>query len=160
MPPKDDLERRLASMDNKNKRLQRKVTDLSYRCNMQSKVLEAGNLSTLQVLLDQLMAFINAQIKRIMTEMLYAEFEPADTIALYKFRESLLSVHRELGIFTALSDGIVYSGTQTLREKHSAIGDALERLNGIPAENLLEIEDEQDRLLERILQILEERNAS
>lgn len=160
MPPKDDLERKITVLNDKNRRLQRKVEDLSYRCSMQSKVLDAGNLSTLQVLLDQIMTFVSSQTKKLMPELVYAEFDPADKIALFKFLEFLLSVHDQLSIFTVLPDELIYAGMHKLRSNHAAIGEALELLNKMPKEELVAIEEGHERLLEQIKQILEERNAS
>ena len=79
----EELLRRIASLNEKNRRLKKKVDALTYQCTMQKKILNAGNLSTLQVLLDQLMAYINSHLKKIGVEMKLTEYDANDTIALF-----------------------------------------------------------------------------
>ena len=150
-----DDQRRIDSLCNKNKRLQKKVEALTYQCMMQSKILNTGNISTLQVLLDQIMAYISSQLKKIHPELLYAEYDANDAIALYKFREFLLSMYMQLGNFHILTEGLVHAEMRRIQDKHAEIGNALKRLNGMPHEVMVEILDEQDRLHEHIQQILE-----
>lgn len=161
MQPKDKetdkWERRIKSLKEEKKQLQQKIADLSYRCNMQSKILDTGNLSTLQVLLDHLIVDVNGQLKKILTELLYAEFDPQDTIALYKFREFLLAVHSQIGTFLALPEGLVHMEMQRIQNKQAEIGAALEHLNGMSQEVMVEVLEAQERLHEHILQILEEK---
>lgn len=153
----EELLRRIASLNEKNRRLKKKVDALTYQCTMQKKILNAGNLSTLQVLLDQLMAYINSHLKKIEIEMMLTEYDTNDAIALYKFREYLLSIHEQLGSFFVLSEGLVHVEMRRIQDKHKEIGNILTRLNGMPHEIMVEILDEQERLYEHINQILEER---
>ena len=154
-----DLLRRIASLNEKNRRLKKKVDALTYQCTMQKKILNAGNLSTLQVLLDQLMVYINSHLKKIEIEMMLTEYDPNDAIALYKFREYLLSIHEQLGSFFVLSEGLVHVEMRRIQDKHTEIGNILTRLNEMPHEIIVEILDEQERFYEHINQILEERSS-
>ena len=121
--------------------------------------MNAGNLSTLQVLLDQLMVYINSHLKKIEIEMKLTEYDANDAIALYKFREYLLSIHEQLGSFFVLSEGLVHVEMRRIQDKHTEIGNILTRLNEMPHEIIVEILDEQERLYEHINQILEERSS-
>lgn len=152
---KDD-QKRIDSLNEKNKRLQKKIDALTYQVAMQSKILNTGNLSTLQVLLDQLMAYINAHLKKIPTELLYTEYNANDTIALSRFRDFLLSVCTQLSSFFILTDKLVFVDIRRIKDKHSEIGNVLNRLNGMPHDIVVNILDEQDRLYEHILQVIEE----
>lgn len=152
-----DLLRRIASLNEKNRRLKKKVDALTYQCTMQKKILNAGNLSTLQVLLDQLMAYINSHLKKIEVEMKLTEYDANDTIALYKFREFLLNIHDQLGSFFVLTEGLVHVDMRRMQDQHTEIGNMLMRLNGMPREIVVEILDEQDRLYEHIKQLIEEK---
>lgn len=155
----EDLLRRIASLNEKNRRLKKKVDALTYQCTMQRKILNVGNLSTVQVLLDQLVAYINSHLKKIEIEMTLTEYDANDAIALYKFREYLLSIHEQLGSFFVLSEGLVHIEMRRIQDKHTEIGNMLTRLNGMPHEIMAEILDEQDRLYEHINQIVEERSS-
>lgn len=155
----EELLRRIASLNEKNRRLKKKVDALTYQCTMQKKILNAGNLSTLQVLLDQLMVYINSHLKKIEIEMKLTEYDANDAIALYKFREYLLSIHEQLGSFFVLSEGLVHVEMRRIQDKHTEIGNILTRLNEMPHEIIVEILDEQERLYEHINQILEERSS-
>ncbi len=158
MAASKDEQRRIDSLHEKIRRQQKKIDALSYQCTMQSKILNTGNLSALQVLLDQLMIYINSHLKKIQTELLYTEYDANDTVALYKFREFLLSIHNQLGSFLVLTEGLVHAEMRRIQDKHTEIGNILDQLNGMPHETMIEIYDEQDRLYEHILQILEEKS--
>ncbi len=151
---KDD-QKRIDSLNEKNRRLQKKVDALTYQCKMQTKILNVGNLSSLQVLLDQMMVYINTHLKKIQTELLLTEHDAHDTIALYRFREFLLSMYTQLGSFLVLTDGLVHVEMRRIQDKHAEIGNVLNRLNGLQHEIMVEILDEQDRLYEHILQVTE-----
>lgn len=156
----EDLLRRINLLNEKNCRLKKKVDALTYQCTMQAKILNSGNLSTLQVLLDQLMVYINSHLRKIEIELKLAEYDANDTIALYKFREFLLSIYNHLGSFLVFSQGFVNVEMRRLQDKHTEIGDILIRLNGMPHEIMVEILDEQDRLYEHIKQIVEDKSLS
>ena len=153
---KDDQKKQIESLTEKNRRLQKKVDALSYQVTMQNKILNTGNLSTLDVLIDQLTTYINTHLKKIQAELLYTEYDAQDTIVLFRFREFLRSVYVQLGSFLVLTDGLVHVEMRRLQDKHSEIGNILDRLNGMPTEIMEEILDEQDRLYEHILQVIEE----
>lgn len=151
-----DYQRRIDSLNEKNRRLQKKVDALTYQCTMQSRILNTGNLSTLQVLLDQLTAYINSHIKKIQPEIVYTEYDARDTVALYSFREFLMSIYTQLGTFLLLPEGLIHVELKRIQDQHTEIGKELGRLIGMPREVMVEILDEQERLHEHILQILEE----
>ncbi len=155
-PTNKDDQKRIESLQEKNRRLQKKVDALAYQCTMQSKILNTGNLSTLDVLIEQLMAYINSNIKKLQTELLYTEYDAHDTISLYRFREFLLSIYTQLGTHLSLTEGLVYVEMRRVQDKHAEIGKILNRLNGMPSEIMVEILDEQDRLYEHMLQVIEE----
>ena len=151
-----DEQKRIDSIVEKNRRLKKKVDALSYQCSMQSKILNSGNLSSLQVLLDHVMAFVSSHLKKIQIELLYTEYDARDTIALYRFREFLLSIYTQLGSFLVMTEGLVHVELRRVQDKHAEIGNILDRLNGMPSDVMAEILDEQDRLYEHILQVTED----
>ncbi len=155
----EDLLRHIDSLTEKNKRLKKKVDNLTYQCTMQAKILNTGNLSTLQVLLDQLVAYISSHLKKIEIELRLTEYDANDTIALYKFREFLLNIYTQLGSFLILSEGLVHAEMRRVQNKHAEIGNIIAQLNGMPHEIMAEVLDEQDRLYEHINQIIEERQS-
>ena len=101
------------------------------------------------------MAYINTHLKKVQTELLYCEYDANDTIALYRFREFLHSIYIQLGSFLVLTEGLVHVDMRRLQDKHSDIGNVMDRLNGQPHETMVDILDEMDRLYEHILQIIE-----
>ena len=151
-----DAQKRIESLQDKNKRLEKKVEVLSRQVAMMSKILNQGNLSTLQFLFDQICVFCNAQLKKIQPELLFTEHNANDAIALFQFREYLLSIYNQLGSYTVMTNGLINVDLRRIQDKHSEIGYALIRINGVSHETMQEILDEQDRLCEHILQILEQ----
>ena len=154
---KDEYLRLIESLNEKNRRLQKKVDTLNYQCVMQSKILNAGNLSTLQILFDQLITYINSHLKKIEIELNYMEHDAKDTVALFKFREYLMSVYTHLGSFLVLTEGLVHVELRQVQDKHSEIGNILDRLNGMPHDIMIEVLDEQERLYEHISKLIEEK---
>ena len=148
-------QRLLESLKEKNRRLQKKVDALTYKCTMQSKILTTGNFSNLQVYIDQLMAYLNSNLKKIEVELNLSENSAKDTDELCRLREFLLSHYTQLGRYLVLAEGLIHVDMRRLQDKHSEIGYAIAQLYGLPHDVMSEILDEQDRLLEHILQFLE-----
>lgn len=151
------LEKKVRSLDEKNKWLEKQVRELSFRCKMQENVLAASGCSTLQSLLDQFVIYAKTQLKQIRTEIRLLEFDPDTAVAIYQFREFLLSIHTQLGEFTALPDKVLHSEMGRAQEKYVEIGKAMELLRMLSEDEIEALVDEEDRLREYILQLVEEK---
>ncbi|MBO6210430.1 MAG: hypothetical protein J6N99_07035 [Schwartzia sp.] len=151
------LEKKARSLDEKNKRLEKQVRELSLRCKMQEKVLAASGCATLQSLLDQFVIYSKTQLKQIRTEIRFLEFDPDAAVAIYQFREFLLSIHTQLGEFMALPDKVLHSEMGRVREKYIEIGKTIDLLRMLSEDEIEALVDEEDRLHEYIRQLAEEK---
>lgn len=154
---KEDLEKKIKSLSEKNSRLQNQVSELSLRCKMQEKVLAASGCSTLQTLLDQFVIYSKVQLKHILPEMRRSEFDPDAAVAIYQFREFLFSIYAQLGEFMSLPDKVLRPEMICIREKYAEIGNAIDLLRTLSKDEIEALVDEEERLREYIAQLAEEK---
>ena len=152
---KDDLGKKNKSLTDKTNHLEKQVRELSARCKMQEKVLAVSGCSTLQLLLDQVVIYSKTQLIRIVQEARYAEFDPDTAISICQFREYLLSIHEQLGDLISLPAKVAHSELNRVQTKYIEIGKALDRLHDLPDDATEDLLEEEERLHEYILQLIE-----
>ncbi len=157
---KTDSDKKIAALTDKNRRLQKKLDAVTLKMSMQSKILDVGNLSSLQTQLDQLTVYFNTALKKISNELLLAEYDPNDTMALHIFRESLLNAYQQLGQYTTLQAGMVDNpNLSKLSTTHNDLGKILAQLTGESADDLIALNDEMDRLFEHVRQVIDKETS-